>query len=75
MAVSEFKARCTQVLRELAASGRTVEITSRGKVVAVVSPPPSTGENPAWGALRGAVLEIAGDFDQPLGDQEWEAAQ
>ena len=39
MAVSEFKAKCTHVLRDVATEYMTVEITNHGKVIAVVEPP------------------------------------
>jgi hypothetical protein len=58
--VSEFKARCTVLLRELERAPRRLEITKRGRVIAVVSPPPEPeGEDPArWlGSLRGTVLQ------------------
>ena len=78
MSVSEFKAQCTRVVREVATHPYTVEITNRGKVVAVVSPPPV--EVPAdpkdfWGSLKGSVTYMAPDFDEPLGEDEWEAAR
>ena len=78
MSVSEFKAKCTQVVREVASSPYTVEITNRGKVVAVVSGPPAEQEHDPsafWGSLKGSVLHIAPDFDDPLGEDEWEATR
>lgn len=78
ISVSEFKARCTQVVRDVAAHPHQVEITNRGKVVAVVSAPPA--QAPAdprlfWGSLNGSVAYLAPDFDEPMGDAEWEAAR
>ena len=78
MAVSEFKAKCTQLLRDIATQGTAIEVTSRGRVIAVVSPPePSEMPDPKqfFGSLRGTVLYLSDDFDEPLGDEEWEAAQ
>lgn len=78
ISVSEFKARCTQVVRDVAAHPHKVEITNRGKVVAVVSAPPvQTHADPRlfWGSLNGSVAYLAPDFDEPLGDEEWEAAR
>lgn len=78
MSVSEFKAKCTQVVREVSSSPYTVEITNRGKVVAVVSGPPAEEENDAgafWGSLKGTVLYLSPEFDEPLGDDDWEAAR
>ena len=74
--VTKFKARCTKLLRELPQRGEPIEVTSRGKLVAVVSPPPPRGRrNPAWGALQGSVAFMAPDFDEPLGDTDWEAGR
>ena len=78
ISVSEFKAKCTQVVREVASHPYPVEITNRGKVVAIISPAP--GNVPAdphqfWGSLKGYVTYMAPDFDEPLGDEEWEAAR
>lgn len=78
ISVSEFKAKCTQMVREVASHPYTVEITNRGKVVAVVSPPPEEPpEDPKafWGSLHGSVTYIAPDFDEPLGDEDWEASR
>ena len=73
--VSAFKARCTQVLREIDATYETVEVTKRGRTVAIVNPVPETDRHPLWGALRGSVVEVADDFDEPLDDKEWDAAR
>jgi prevent-host-death family protein len=77
MSVTEFKAKCTQVLREVATHPYTVEVTNRGKVIAVVSPPaPQEAPDPKtfWGSAKGTVIYIDPDFDEPMGDDEWEAA-
>ena len=58
MSISEFKAKCTQVVREVGTKYQTVELTNRGKVVAQVVPPePETKPDPQsfFGSLR-AVL-------------------
>ena len=78
ISVSEFKAKCTQVVREVATHPYTVEITNRGKVVAVVSPPPAqerADPKEFWGSLKDSVAYIAPDFDEPMGEGEWEAAR
>ena len=77
MSVTEFKAKCTQVLREVATHPYTVEITNRGRVIAVVSPPAppkAPDPNTFWGSMKGTVLYIDPNFDEPMGDDEWEAA-
>lgn len=75
--VSEFKAKCTQVLREISMNPNTqVEITNRGKVIAILRPPkPATKVNPAWGSLKGSVTFMSDDFNQPLGDADWAASE
>lgn len=65
---SEFKAKCLNLLDEVAESGEAIVITKRGKPVAQVSPAPKR-RRPIFGALKGW---IEGDLDGPL-DVEWEA--
>jgi antitoxin (DNA-binding transcriptional repressor) of toxin-antitoxin stability system len=72
IAVSEFKARCTEILRTLKSP---VEITNRGKVIAVVNPPPlASSQNPLIGCLQNTVT-YAADWDEPLGEEDWEACE
>lgn len=76
MPISEFKAACTQVLREVAAAEKLVEVTRHGRVVAVVAPPPRRGARASfWGSMREASR--AGDDlvkpAVPAGD--WTAAK
>ncbi len=76
--ISEFKAKCTKILREVATVPYSVEVTNRGKVIAVVSAPePEKKPDPSefFGSLKGTVTYISDDFDEPLGDDEWEAGK
>jgi len=41
ISVSEFKTNCTKIIRDVAKLNRTIEITERGKIVAIVTPPDS----------------------------------
>ena len=78
ISMSEFKAKCTQVVREVSTAPDIVEITKHGKVVAVVTAPRSeTKHEPRfyWGSLRGTVLYLDPSFDEPMGDSEWEASR
>ena len=65
-----FKARCLQLMDEVARTGRSIVITKRGKPVARLIPvekpaPPK----PLWGYMAG-TFEIAGDIvDVP--QEEW----
>ena len=77
MPISEFKAKCTQVVREVGTKYQTVELTNRGKVVAQVVPPePEAKPDPQsfFGSLQGTVVYQPG-WDEPLGEDDWEACQ
>jgi prevent-host-death family protein len=65
----DFKARCLQLIDEVAASGEPLTITKRGRPVAQLVPLPA--ERPLFGALRGSVL-AQHDLVAP-GDEAWEA--
>jgi antitoxin (DNA-binding transcriptional repressor) of toxin-antitoxin stability system len=41
VSISEFKAKCTKIIHDVANLNQTIEITKRGKIVAIVSPPAS----------------------------------
>ena len=72
--VTEFKAKCTRILREITSQPHIVKVTSRGKIIAVVSPPkPEKKPNPKdfIGSLKGSASYI-GDIISPL-ENEWEA--
>ena len=63
---SEFKARCLQLMDEVAESGEEVVSTRRGRPVPCREPPGAI-----FGAERG-VIRIHGDIVEPL-DVDWEA--
>lgn len=67
---SEFKAKCLQLMDEVAESGEPIVITKKGRPVAQLGP---AIERPK--TLRGlhkGLVEIHGDIVSPL-DVEWEA--
>ena len=65
----DFKARCLQLIDEVATSGEPLTITKRGRPVARLVPLPA--ELPLFGALRGSVL-AQHDLVAP-GGEAWEA--
>jgi prevent-host-death family protein len=65
---SEFKAKCLQLMDQVAETGETVIITKHGKPVARLVPAP-VSDKPLFGALRG-MGRITGDIVSPL-DVEW----
>ena len=67
----EFKAKCLQLLDEVAASREPLVITKFGNPVAQIIPMPPAVE--LRGALKGTVL-YEGDIVSPL-ENDWEAAQ
>ena len=67
----DFKAKCLQLLDDVAEGRETLVVTKFGKPVARVVPMPPQVK--LRGALKGSVL-YEGDIISPL-DNEWEAAQ
>jgi prevent-host-death family protein len=68
---AEFKAKCLQLLDDVAATGEPLVVTKFGQPVAQVVPMPA--KLPLRGALKGSVI-WEGDIISPLED-EWEANQ
>lgn len=66
----DFKAKCLQLLDEVAARREPLVITKRGKPVARLVPMPPDAQ--LFGALAGSVLN-EGDIVAPV-DAEWDAA-
>lgn len=65
LTATDFKARCLEILDRLAAHDLTsVSVTKRGKVVAILSPPPPEAEaiEKLHGFMRGTVIAPP-DFD------------
>lgn len=74
IAAGEFKARCLKLMDEVAASGRSLVITKRGKPVARLMPADGDGRDeapPLFGYLKGSVT-VHGDIVGPL-HEEWAA--
>ena len=68
----QFKAKCLQIMDQVARSRQPVTITKRGKAVAKIVPADEAAElEPLFGYMAGTA-EIRGDIVQPL-DAEWSA--
>jgi len=76
VAVSEFKAKCTQFLRAVEEGKERVEVTRRGKVIAIVSSSTEGKQDPKLflDCLHGN-LSFSPDWDEPLGDNDWDACR
>jgi prevent-host-death family protein len=66
----DFKAKCLQLLDDVAARRESLVITKRGKPVARLVP--ISPEMPLFGAMAGSVLEES-DIVSPL-DIHWDAS-
>jgi len=71
IAAGEFKAKCLQLLDDVAETRGTLVITKHGKPVARLVP--VEPEQPLFGALKGSVVGET-DIVSPIGT-EWEAAK
>lgn len=67
----DFKAKCLQLLDEVALTKESLVITKRGKPVAKLVPVPS--EIDLYGALEGSVV-WEGDIVSPL-ENDWDACK
>lgn len=67
----DFKAKCLQLLDDVAAHREPLVITKRGKPVAKLVPMPPDSE--LFGALAGSVLDET-DIVSPI-DSKWDAAK
>ena len=69
--VTEFKARCLEVLEEVRQSGRAVTVTRSGKAVARIEPPAVRAKKRKLGAMRGTAT-IVGDIVGPISTEaDW----
>jgi prevent-host-death family protein len=71
VSVTEFKAKCTALMAQVAETGRTLVVMKRGKPLVEVTPAGEDAPTPFLGRLAGQVT-ILGDIVEPL-DVEWEA--
>jgi len=76
VSVTEFKAHCLDMIRQVEQAGASVELTRHGRVVARVVPmmPVAQGA-PSWMRLRGAGTLRATPEESVLNAAEFEALQ
>ncbi|MEX2607551.1 MAG: type II toxin-antitoxin system prevent-host-death family antitoxin [Kiritimatiellia bacterium] len=70
MTATEFKAKCLKVLDQVHQTGESLEISKRGNVIAVLTPPP---RKQPWMALRGRGRMTGDPYSPVLGEDEIEA--
>jgi prevent-host-death family protein len=75
ISVTEFRAQCLELIRQVESGGEVVEITRHGKLVARLTPPAvSSGASPhPWAALRGSGVLHAEPEESVLEAQAFDA--
>jgi prevent-host-death family protein len=71
MKAAEFKAKCLELMDQVAESGQEIVITKRGKPIAKLVPMEEKPLKPLFGSMAGTG-EILGDIISPI-DVKWEA--
>jgi prevent-host-death family protein len=71
---SEFKAKCLQLMDDVAASGQPVVITKNGVPVAELGPV-GGGRRASLFGLHAGQLTLVGDILCPVGEGDWEVLQ
>ena len=77
MSTTEFKAKCLEIVDEVARTRETIVVTKRGKAVAQVSPVSGPKRRHSLKSLRAALkgmVTIQGDIISPI-DVKWNADQ
>lgn len=71
--ISEFRAKCLEILEQVRATKKPIRITRFDKPVAEVVPPTVVMDRDAWiGSMKG-TMKITGDIVSPANDEdEWE---
>jgi prevent-host-death family protein len=74
VAISEFKAKCLELLEQVRRTRQPLRVTRHGKAVADVVPPAAVLDRKAmFGSMKGSI-KILGDIISPANDpDEWEA--
>lgn len=68
--ISEFKAKCIKMLKEVQKNGKPLIVTLRGEPIARVEPVRSEKRKPRLGTLKGQVL-IKGDIIHSDLEDDW----
>lgn len=72
---AEFKAKCLNLIDQMANDAEPIVITKRGKPVAVLSPiQDASGHVSIIGAMKGSVLTYDDPFSPVIASSEWDAA-
>ena len=73
VAISEFKAKCLVLLEQVKKTGKPLNITRRGELIAQVIPPPLSPKPASWLGCMESTMEIKGDIIGPVvSEHEWQ---
>jgi antitoxin (DNA-binding transcriptional repressor) of toxin-antitoxin stability system len=77
ISVTQFRAQCLELIRQVEAGGEEVRIRRHGRVVARLSPPPghSLDGQPPWHALQGSGQLHVEPEDSVFSDTDFSALQ
>ena len=76
ISVTDFKAHCLDVIRQVENAGTAVDIVRRGKIVARLVPSAVAMQGtPAWLRLRGRGALLATAQESALNDQDFDAVR
>jgi prevent-host-death family protein len=71
--ISEFRAKCLAILRQVQKTKKPIRITRFGKAIAEVVPAPPTRSTDRIGSMKGSI-EILGDIVSPANEEsDWKA--
>jgi prevent-host-death family protein len=73
ISVTELKARCLEIIRQVERDGKVVEIARRGEVVARLLPATAAAGAKPWQQLRGTGDLLATPEESVLEDNDFEA--
>jgi len=75
ISVTELKARCLEIIRQIERDGKVVEIVYRGEIVARLLPAtsPGTADIKPWERLRGTGDLLASPDESVLDDHDFKA--
>lgn len=73
VAISEFKVKCLALLEQVKRTGKPLNITRRGELIAQVIPPPPPPKPVSWLGCMESTVDITGDIVSPaVGEDEWQ---
>jgi prevent-host-death family protein len=70
VAISEFKAKCLSLLKQVSKTKTPLRVTRRGKPIADVIPASSETEERSWIGSMSNTVQIVGDIVSPVIDTE-----